>query len=350
MIDLCQKFCLEQSSYTRLFHDVWAATSYISEDRSGSAAEMRQSAMLLRHCLRVYGAGTRRAPKLAPVSDFEALLADEDVRRMCTRQRRVVGQWRDTVISSSYHLEAIRLLHVFAQRVFSPATTNVLYPLKMLMLLTGLGPAPDSRVREALVAQGFPGWTRLSEKIPEDANAPAALRLLDLWALMAVEVRTALPVDTMLEGEILWLVRHGAFGRLVDMKYFQLGKLLEASAPVKLPRKMRVSEPMEMMPTWAARSQFAFEITPDDGYFITFGTGTRALITNAQIAGVLTHFAGRKVPVGTSRNAAPPGSLGHYLQQHISSVALASYVAPLLLRFHGAQRVRDNQSEIQFPL
>lgn len=68
------------------------------------------------------------------------------------------------------------------------------------------------------------------------------------------------------------------------------------------------------------------------GYQLHFGGNSgSAIVQTATLQQVAHHFAGQRVAIGASRTSPPEGSLGEYLQRHVSKLGLASYVAPLLV-------------------
>jgi hypothetical protein len=55
---------------------------------------------------------------------------------------------------------------------------------------------------------------------------------------------------------------------------------------------------------------------------------------------LLEHFEGKTVKCGTSRTNPPQGSLGKWLQTNVCKTALASYVAPVLMKELYAKKKR----------
>jgi hypothetical protein len=100
--------------------------------------------------------------------------------------------------------------------------------------------------------------------------------------------------------------------------------------------------------TWGGRSQFAYTGSIKDGIFLEYGREGRysCEISREQCRALLKHFRGRTVPIGTSRTQPPEGSLGEWLQRHVTRTAIASYVGPILVSEGYAER--PSQSEIMF--
>jgi hypothetical protein len=92
--------------------------------------------------------------------------------------------------------------------------------------------------------------------------------------------------------------------------------------------------------TWAGRSEFRYSGSVTDGITIRFGNGFRfrAQVSAEDFAALLKRFSGLTVKIGTSRDAAPAGSLGAWLREHVTRVAIASYVGPVLIAEGYAER------------
>jgi hypothetical protein len=84
------------------------------------------------------------------------------------------------------------------------------------------------------------------------------------------------------------------------------------------------------------------------GTRIVYGSGFSVTISADQYAALLNHFRGRIVNIGTSRTDRPPGSVGEWLQDNVTKVAVASYVGPILIEEGYAEKVRDGEPEIRF--
>lgn len=112
---------------------------------------------------------------------------------------------------------------------------------------------------------------------------------------------------------------------------------------------------MTLLHTWAHRSAFTYEGSVRAGTRIEYGEGALSLngvphsveVVSLHYLGLLLHFAGQTVPVGTSRTDPPAGSLGDWLKAVITETAIASYVAPILIHERYAQRVGDHDIRIR---
>jgi hypothetical protein len=90
---------------------------------------------------------------------------------------------------------------------------------------------------------------------------------------------------------------------------------------------------MKALNTWAGRSSFQYEGSVKEGTKIFFGTNflEKAFVSNQEYQALLKRFNGRAVNVGTSRTNPPRGSLGEWLINCVTKVAIASYVSSILI-------------------
>ena len=101
---------------------------------------------------------------------------------------------------------------------------------------------------------------------------------------------------------------------------------------------------MQTLPTWGGRTHFQYEGSVPNGTVIYYGRGRngegwRVRVSAHQYEALRHHFLGQVVPVGTSHTDPPPGSLGAWLQENVTRVGIASYVAPILVHEGYAERV-----------
>lgn len=95
---------------------------------------------------------------------------------------------------------------------------------------------------------------------------------------------------------------------------------------------------MTTLKTWSGRSQFKYSGTVVAGTDIWYGENKAHVYISSQIySALLLHFKGLEVSIGTSRTAAPRGSVGEWLQKHIKT-AVASYIGPILIHEEYAER------------
>ena len=101
-----------------------------------------------------------------------------------------------------------------------------------------------------------------------------------------------------------------------------------------------------MWETWGGKSTFDYTGSVETGTEIIYGQGYKIRVTAAQYKALRRHFLHRIVPVGTSRTNAPRESLGSWLQANVTRVAVASYVAQILVLEGFAERVGKNDIHI----
>lgn len=83
--------------------------------------------------------------------------------------------------------------------------------------------------------------------------------------------------------------------------------------------------------TWSGRRNFDYTGSVETGTEITYGRGHKIRVGAQQYAALRDYFLNNVVPVGTSRDNTPKGSLGWWLQANVTHTAIASYVAPILV-------------------
>ena len=98
--------------------------------------------------------------------------------------------------------------------------------------------------------------------------------------------------------------------------------------------------------TKARKAKFFYEPTADGGFWIRYGRGHECIVSGPDARRLVHHFRGREVALGTSRDNPPPGSVGAWLQQEVTPVAIASYVGPILVREGYAEWVDKSKAEL----
>jgi len=86
-----------------------------------------------------------------------------------------------------------------------------------------------------------------------------------------------------------------------------------------------------LLSTWAGRSEFEYDGSVSSGTTIYYGTGFLTRVSKEQYSALLQYFRGQTVNIGTSRDRAPEGSIGAWLQKYVTPVAIASYVGAILI-------------------
>lgn len=98
--------------------------------------------------------------------------------------------------------------------------------------------------------------------------------------------------------------------------------------------------------TLTRKRPFHYEGSVEKGTTILFGQNKYAIITADQYKELLNHFKGKTVSIGTSFTTPPSDSVGAWLLKHVSTRALASYVAPILIKEGYATLHEDSKSEL----
>ena len=101
-----------------------------------------------------------------------------------------------------------------------------------------------------------------------------------------------------------------------------------------------------MHATWGKRSSFDYTGSIETGTEIKFGEGHVRTVTAQQYAALRKHFLNQVVAVGTSRTESPKRSLGEWLKNNVTKLAIASYVAPILVLEGYAERVDTREIRI----
>ena len=83
------------------------------------------------------------------------------------------------------------------------------------------------------------------------------------------------------------------------------------------------------------------------GTQIEYGKGFsyKAPVSGAQYRDLLKHFSKKEVPIGTSHDNPPKGSLGDWLKKNVTQTGIASYVGPILCE-EGLARKTGSRGEL----
>lgn len=98
-----------------------------------------------------------------------------------------------------------------------------------------------------------------------------------------------------------------------------------------------------MIPTWGNRSEFDYTGSLDNGTEISYGNGNLISVSAQQYQAMLVHFRGQVISVSPERTNPAVGSLEQWLTENVTATAIASYVAPILVREGVAIRTQDNR-------
>lgn len=100
-----------------------------------------------------------------------------------------------------------------------------------------------------------------------------------------------------------------------------------------------------MIDTWAAGSNFEYDGCVLTGTCIRYGVGNSITVTTANYDALRRAFLGKVVLVNAGRTGARQGSLGDWLLQNVTRTAIASYIAPILIREGYA--IREDEHSIR---
>lgn len=156
---------------------------------SGNAALLARA---LSTALRNWGACKRRSPILRPVSQIESALKEQPLhgRLLKLSQQSLAAfsldQQENRLLESdapfndagAFDREILGILNTLADVLFIQ-NTSVTYPMKALLLITGLMPALDSQVRGGITRAGKGGFTG-QQRLPRNAQQAAGRRICEL--------------------------------------------------------------------------------------------------------------------------------------------------------------------------
>ena len=95
--------------------------------------------------------------------------------------------------------------------------------------------------------------------------------------------------------------------------------------------------------TWGGRGElFTYVGSVKTGTLIAYGNGCkfRATIAAEDYAAMLAKFSGKEVPIGTSIDNPPHGSVGEWVKANINRSGLMSYIGAILLKEGYASKPR----------
>lgn len=181
---------------------------YLSDGMMGSGHH-DEMAKTLSRILTTWGAGRRKAPDLREHKDIVAALREPRLRALLRTLARFSietlraekGERRSTsptLKPDQFDAALFRALHGVAQKFFKDCT-NVTYPMKVLLLLTGQMPAFDSQVRQGLARAGLRGFRKTRYLLPATPRSRASVKIFGLpfelgnvWAARAQDIDAAL--------------------------------------------------------------------------------------------------------------------------------------------------------------
>ncbi|MEH6412476.1 hypothetical protein [Pseudomonas sp. CGJS7] len=189
--DICSAINRFNASYHDDFYTVrQISKAYLSALTPHNAANLADA---LRHALMSWGAGARKAPLLhLPAQAASALCSPSlhatlvrfDIHQLgafalCSDGHRIFASEKLYPSTAHFDAELLGVLKMLADALFID-NTNVTYPMKALLLITGFMPALDSQVRKGLQNAGVRGFGSPRYLLPSDTLKAAGQKLCSL--------------------------------------------------------------------------------------------------------------------------------------------------------------------------
>jgi hypothetical protein len=164
------------------------AASYFDKPNEDQALSLARSLIA---ALCNWGACRRRAPSLRTEELIASALLDEKflnsikfflktkISDLKILQGRPEVGVHEPITPNIFGEHLIGILNFLSNAVFNDAT-NITYPMKTLLLLTGFMPAWDSKVRRGLYLSGFRGTNFTSFLLPNETNSTLAKKIISL--------------------------------------------------------------------------------------------------------------------------------------------------------------------------
>lgn len=194
----------------------------------------------LRDVLARWGAGRREAPTLLSTYQFEATLMQRDLHNtLCKLDAnlivtlnldknyyRLIGGMHNKAVLASFDVDLLTVIKELAAGLFSN-NTNVTYPMKALMLITGFMPALDSQVRKGLGLGGFVGTNKTQFLIPNKVGSTDEMKISRLPFYIA----SCFTQNSALISQCIATSRYPALepeiGRTFDVLFFMQASLMQ---------------------------------------------------------------------------------------------------------------------------
>ncbi len=209
------------------------AAPYLGAPTAANAAALAQglSAVLYR-----WGAGRRGAPAVQPLPALQATLLNTALHALLVGfatspistlaivggVNRVVSGANAAASRQAFDTNLTSVLSQLSIGVLV-GNTNVTYPMKALLLLTGFMPALDSQVRRGLGAAGFSGINVTRFLLPAGIHSNEARKLtrLPFYLAECYGANSALLTGAATASSYPWLAAD--LGRLFDILLFMQG-------------------------------------------------------------------------------------------------------------------------------
>ena len=197
------------------------AKKYLEDDGVKHSNELAAS---LERSLINFGAGQRQAPKVRKVKQVAEFLGCEE-NHQCFAVLNKCGSmlYESGCPVADFGKHLLSIINATSREILDGAT-NVTYPTKALMLVTGFMPALDSQVRSGLSKTGLRGFGGTTFRMPEGNGSLEARKLIALPIILGEFYRNnsrALK-EAVATSEYPYLKDEP--GRLLDVMLFMQGK------------------------------------------------------------------------------------------------------------------------------
>lgn len=239
------------NGFSQAYHDNFFTVRRIGQkyiaEKHPTEATARELAYSIRPILEKWGAGRRKAPHLRDKRDFTAAFLSADLHDKLAwltqfpinslgfdGGRRLVNNDYNRETLEKFDTTLLDVIQELSNSLFKK-NTNVTYPLKALLLISGLMPALDSKVRSGLGNAGFRGVDKRQFLIPKNIGSTDAKKLTRLpfilgqcWRECCEQIRGGIQ-----QSEFKQLSQDA--GRVFDVLLFmQAGKSLQTPTLLKL--------------------------------------------------------------------------------------------------------------------
>lgn len=217
------------NSFNPQYHDAYFTVINFSFDYLRNHRQSLEN--LSRELIRVltsWGAGKRGAPSVAKLDDVVTFLTDPAIVTKLSYLAEVMPSMQDGKrhldqrkghLVTSFDKVIVDLLNEISMNVLV-GNTNVTYPMKAVLLLTGLMPAFDSQVKSGLSRGGVKGVNATQFLLPPDAKCVEGAKITrlpfylgDLWEREQDRLNKAIKASNYPQ-----LVHHR--GRVFDVLFF----------------------------------------------------------------------------------------------------------------------------------
>lgn len=220
--------------YHHDYHSVKGlATPYLAAPTEANAALLAEA---LETVLINWGAGSRKAPSVRALPALIATLLNPTFHAsllgftsgalatltVVNNYDRMVGGSAAAAHCTEFDTRFLSVLSDISA-LFLIGNTNVTYPMKVLLLLTGFMPALDSQVRQGLSSAGFVGTSATQFLMPVGRDSLRARKLtrLPFYLGECFAANKALLTGAAADSHYPWLVHEP--GRLFDILLFMQG-------------------------------------------------------------------------------------------------------------------------------